>query len=97
MITFGLTKKPPTDIQSPFANAVNASATTKMGNRLDMRTTNDSAATRSRNNHIIQVKNAVADGRKLHSQYVITLKRTDIRNRYGSPMRKFAMMKDVGP
>ncbi len=65
MITFGLTRNPPTDIQSPFANAVSANATTKMGNMLDTSTTNDSAATRSRNNHIIHVKNAEPEGRKL--------------------------------
>jgi hypothetical protein len=42
----------------------------RYGNLLteDIRTTKDSAATRSRNSHIIQVKNALAVGWKLDSQ-----------------------------
>jgi hypothetical protein len=58
----GGTKKPPTLIQRPLANAVRARAITKFGNKADIRTTSDSAASKSRNNHIIHVKKAVAVG-----------------------------------
>ena len=60
-----LTRKPPTLIQRPLANAVRARATTKLGNREETSTTKDSAARRSRKSHITQVKKAVAPGRKL--------------------------------
>ena len=45
----GVTRKPPTDIQRPLEKAVNASATTKIGNIADIKTTRASAATRLRN------------------------------------------------
>ena len=61
----GLTKKPPTLIQRPFAKAVRARATTKLGKSEVMSTTRDSAARRSRKSHITQVKNAVVPCRKL--------------------------------
>ena len=64
----GGTRKPPTDIQRPFAKAVSARETTKLGKMEDIRTTRDSAATRSRKSHIIQVKNAWAVGWKFESQ-----------------------------
>ena len=54
--------KPFTDIHKPFANAVNANEMTKFGKIEDTSTTRDSAATRSRKSHIIQVKNAMAVG-----------------------------------
>jgi hypothetical protein len=60
--------KPSTDIHNPLANAVNASDITKLGKMEDTNTTRDSAATRSRNSHMIQVKNAMAVGLKLESQ-----------------------------
>jgi hypothetical protein len=44
----GVTRKPPTLIHKPFAKAVRARATTKMGKIDEMRTTRDSAARRSR-------------------------------------------------
>lgn len=121
LITLGLTKNPPTLIQSPFAKAVTARATTKIGKSEDTSTTRDSAATRSRKSHMIQVKNPVAVGRKLQSQYVMTENRTEMRTdgtqtsgplrnqkytrpeegehsqRYGKPVRKFAIKKAVGP
>lgn len=53
----GVTKNPPTLIQRPFAKAVSASDTTKLGKSEDMRTTRDSAARRSRKSH--------CEGRKL--------------------------------
>ena len=46
-----------------------ASATTKFGISEATKTTSDSAASRSRNNHITQVKKAVAVGWRLMSQY----------------------------
>lgn len=67
----GDTKKPPTLIQRPFANAVSARATTKLGNRDERSTTRDSAAKRSRKSHITHVKKALAPGRKFESQYVV--------------------------
>lgn len=60
--------KPLTLIQRPFANAVAARETTKMGARDVMRTTRDSAAMRSRKSHITQVKKPVAVGWKFPSQ-----------------------------
>ena len=68
LMTFGETRKPPTLIQRPLAKAVRARATTKVGKREEMRTTRDSAARRSRNSHMIQVRKAGAVGRKLESQ-----------------------------
>jgi hypothetical protein len=53
---------PPTDIQRPLAKAVSASETTKLGKIDDINTTRDSAATRSRNSHMIHVKKACAVG-----------------------------------
>ena len=67
-MTFGLTKNPPTLIHSPLANAVMASAMTKTGNIEDTNTTRDSAATKSRKSHMIQVKKADAVGWKLQNQ-----------------------------
>lgn len=52
------TKKPPTAIHSPLANATSARETTKFGMIEDRRTTKDSAVTRSRKTHITKVKNA---------------------------------------
>lgn len=79
----GDTRKPPTLIHSPFANAVRAKATTKFGNIEDTRTTRDSPARRSRKSHRTQVKKASAPGRKFESQYAIIEKmremRTDLR------------------
>lgn len=75
----GDTKKPPTLIQRPFANAVSARATTKFGNIEERSTTRDSPAKRSRKSHITHVKKAVALGRKLESQYVIIEKSRDIK------------------
>jgi hypothetical protein len=77
--TVGGTKKPPTDIHKPFANAVKARLTTKLGKMDDINTTRDSAATRSRNSHIIQMKKAVAVGRKFDSQYAMQEKSTVIK------------------
>ena len=65
---FGETRKPPTDIHSPFAKAIRASATTKFGKIDEIKTTSDSAATRSRKSHIIHVKNAAAVGTMFESQ-----------------------------
>lgn len=45
----------------------------------DTKTTRDSAAIRSRNSHIIQVKKATAVGRKFDSQYAMHENRTDIK------------------
>lgn len=59
---------PPVHIHKPLAKAVPASATTKMGMRLLIRTTSDSAAIKSRKSHMIQVKKASALGRKFESQ-----------------------------
>jgi hypothetical protein len=70
---------PSTDIHKPLANAVSARETTNMGNKELTSTTRDSAATRSRNSHMTQVKKAPAVGRKLDSQYATTLKRKLIR------------------
>ena len=67
----GDTKKPPTLIHSPLANAVKASDITKLGNIDDMSTTRDSPAKRSKNNHITQVKKALPPGRRLIKKYVI--------------------------
>lgn len=60
---------PLTDIHSPLAKATSASDTTKLGKRAVTRTTRLSAARRSRNTHMTQVKKASAVGRKLDSQY----------------------------
>jgi hypothetical protein len=73
---FGGTRKPPTDIHKPFAKAVKAKLTTKLGKMDDTSTTRDSAATRSRKSHIIQVKKVIAAGRKLDSQYAMEEKST---------------------
>lgn len=73
-----MTKNPPTLIHRPFANATSAKAITKFGNMAVTRTTRDSAAARSRNIHITQVKKASPVGRKLESQYEIIENRTDI-------------------
>jgi hypothetical protein len=75
----GCTKNPPTDIHNPLAKAVRARLTTKFGKMEDTNTTRDSAATRSRNSHIIHVKNATAVGRKFDSQYAMTENKTDIK------------------
>lgn len=61
----GETRKPPTLIQSPLANATKANEMTKFGKMEVTSTTSDSAATRSRKSHITQVKNADAVGWKL--------------------------------
>lgn len=63
----------------PFAKAVKARATTKLGINDDTSTTSDSAAMRSRNSHMIQTKNALAVGSKLINQYEMTENSTDIR------------------
>lgn len=55
-------------VTHPLANAISASDTTKLGNRLAIKTTSDSAASRSRNNHMIHVKKAPASGRSPMSQ-----------------------------
>ena len=52
-------RKPPVHIHKPFAKAVSASATTKIGKRAEMSTTSDSAASRSRKSHMTHVKNAL--------------------------------------
>lgn len=52
---------------------------TKLGKIEDMRTTRDSAARRSRKSHITQVKKAVAEGRKLLSQYAMMEKIKEMR------------------
>jgi hypothetical protein len=75
----GCTKNPPTDIHNPFAKAVRARLTTKFGKIEDTNTTRDSAARRSRNSHIIQVKKAVAVGRKFDSQYAMVENNIDIK------------------
>jgi hypothetical protein len=75
----GWTRNPPTDIHSPFAKAVRARLTTKFGKMEDTSTTRDSAATRSRNSHMIHVKKATAVGRKFDSQYAMTENKTDIK------------------
>ncbi len=72
-------RNPPTLIQRPFANATSARAITKLGKIAVMKTTRDSAATRSRKIHITQVKNASPLGRKLESQYDTMEKRKEIR------------------
>lgn len=77
----GDTKKPPTLIQRPFANAMRARATTKLGNIEEISTTRASPANRSRKSHITHVKKAVTPGRKLESQYVVTEKRREIKTR----------------
>jgi hypothetical protein len=59
---------PFTDIHNPLAKAVRARLMTKLGKMDDTRTTRDSAATRSRKSHMIQVKNASAVGWKFPSQ-----------------------------
>jgi hypothetical protein len=74
-----VTINPPTLIQRPFANATSAKEMTKFGNIDVMRTTRDSAATRSRNIHITQVKKASAVGWKLDSQYETIEKSRDIK------------------
>lgn len=74
-----MTINPPTLIQRPFAKATSAKEITKFGNMDVTRTTRDSAATRSRNIHITQVKNASAVGWKLDSQYETMEKRMDIK------------------
>ena len=75
----GETRKPPTLIHRPFAKAVRARDTTKFGNMEDISTTRDSAASRSRNSHITQVKKAIPSGRKFDSQYAITEKSSEMR------------------
>jgi hypothetical protein len=75
----GDTRNPPTLIHNPFANATRARAMTKTGNRDETSTTSDSAATRSRNSHMTQVKKAVAVGWKFESQYDTMEKRIDIK------------------
>lgn len=46
------TKKPPTDIHNPLANAVSANEMTKFGKIEAIKIVMDSAATKSKNNHI---------------------------------------------
>ena len=75
----GDTKKPPTLIHRPLANAVRASDITKLGNNDDISTTRDSPAKRSKNSHITQVKNALAPGRRLIKKYVIIEKSREMR------------------
>jgi hypothetical protein len=79
----GVTRNPPTLIHNPFANATNAKEITKFGNIAVTSTTSDSAATRSRNIHITQVKKASAVGWKFDSQYETIEKRSDIRTEFG--------------
>lgn len=62
---------PSTLIHRPFMNAVIARATTKFGNTEETKTTNDSAARRSRNSHMTQVMNAANVGLKFESQYAM--------------------------
>ncbi len=75
----GETKKPPTLIQRPFANAVRASEMTKLGKSEDISTTKDSPARRSRKSHMTQVKNAEPPGRRLIKKYVMMEKSSEIR------------------
>jgi len=75
----GEMRKPLTLIQTPFAKAVTTRDMTKFGNREDTSTTSDSAAIRSRNSHITQVKKAIPSGRRFNSQYDIMEKSSDIR------------------
>ena len=75
----GGTRNPPTLIQRPFANATSAREMTKLGKMAVMKTTRDSAATRSRKIHITHVKNASPLGRKLESQYETAEKRKENR------------------
>jgi hypothetical protein len=49
----------------------------------DIRTTKDSAASRSRNIHITQVKKAIPAARKFDSQYAITEKASEMRTGSG--------------
>ena len=93
----GETKNPPTLIHSPLANAVKASAMTKFGNREDIKTTSDSPARRSRKSHMTQVKKAAPVGRKLVKKYAISEKISEMRNKYGKPIKKFAIIKALGP
>lgn len=53
----------------PLMKAIKARATTKMGKIEETSTTRDSAASRSRNSHMTQVKKAPPVGRRLMSQY----------------------------
>ena len=76
-----MTIKPPTLIQRPFANATSAKEMTKFGKIDVTRTTRDSAATRSRNIHITQVKKPSAVGWRLESQYDTMEKSIEIRTR----------------
>ena len=79
----GETRKPPTLIQRPFANAVRARAITKLGKREDTRMTRDSPARRSRKSHMTQVKKAPAPGRKFESQYAIMENMREMRTSSG--------------
>ena len=58
------TKKPSTHIHRPLAKAVTAKATTKMLKIDETKTTKDSAATRSKNNHSTHLKNADASAQE---------------------------------
>jgi hypothetical protein len=54
-MTLGKIRKPLTDIQKLLTKAVKVSATTKIGNMLNISIINDSAAIKSRNSHMIKV------------------------------------------
>ena len=69
---------PPTDIHNPLAKATKANEMTKLGTREVIKTTRDSAANKSRNIHMTQVKKAVAVGWKFDSQYEMTEKTIEI-------------------
>lgn len=81
MRILGDTRNPLTHIHRPFTKAVRASATTKFGNIEETRTTKDSAASRSKNSHITQMKKALPSGRKFDSQYAIKEKNSEMRTR----------------
>jgi len=98
---------PPTVIQRPFANAVRASATTKIGKTDEIRTTRASAATRSRYSNATKLKKASAPGRRFMSQYVTIANKSEMKtmsveewtevHKNGRPMMMLAIKKDVGP
>lgn len=74
----GETRNPPTLIHRPFANAVSASDTTKLGKMEDINTTRDSPAKRSRKSHMTQVKKAEPPDRRLIRKYVMIEKMREI-------------------
>ena len=74
-----------------------ASAATKLGIRVETRTTRDSAATRSRKSHIMYVKKASAVDFIPTRKTVTMENRAEMRKRKGNPMRKLERRKEVGP